>query len=223
MIDYISATPDRNPKFSMKPKKEFKESEFTIRPMEERQWVRKIREDGDREAFERMFRNYYKRLHGFAYSFVRQRECAEDIVQTVFLRIWTNRSSWNPPGQVRHYLFTAVRNEALNFLKHQQVQADSEAEVTETFRELKERTFYEETPESEALKKAIQKEIDQLPNSCREIYLLNRRSGLTYSEIADHLNISINTVGTQMGRALKALKENLSDYLPVIVSSGLLL
>jgi RNA polymerase sigma-70 factor, ECF subfamily len=222
LTDYISVSPDRNPKVSMKPKKEFKDSESCIRPMEERQWVRKIREDGDREVFERMFRNYYKRLHGFAFSYVKRRECAEDIVQTVFLRIWTNRTSWDPPGKVRHYLFTAVRNEALNFLKHQKVQADSEAEITETFRELKERTFYEETPESEELKKAIQKEIDQLPKSCREIYLLNRRSGLTYSEIADHLGISINTVGTQMGRALKTLRENLSDYLPIILSSGLL-
>jgi RNA polymerase sigma-70 factor, ECF subfamily len=194
-----------------------------VNTIEEKQWVRKIREESDREAFEQMFRNYYKRLHGFAYSYVSSREKAEDIVQSVFLRIWMNRESFDPPGKVKNYLFSAIKNEALNMLKHQQVKFDSEKEIAELFIHLQSSTYEEDNPELENLKNAIQQEIERLPARCKEIYLLNRRSGLTYTEISDHLGISINTVGTQMGRALKALRENLSDYLPIIVTSGLLL
>ena len=188
--------------------------------MEEKQWVRKVREKGDKDAFEKIFRAYYKRLHGFARSYVTSWEEAEDIVQSVFLKIWDQRSSWDPPGRVRHYLFTAVRNEALNTIRHQQVVKEKEGELGRIFTELKTATPDSEDPETKALRKDIERGIDQLPPRCQQIFMLNRRSGLTYEEIADFLDISINTVGTQMGRALKSLRNHLSDYLPLLAAGG---
>jgi RNA polymerase sigma-70 factor, ECF subfamily len=185
--------------------------------LEEKQWVRKVRENGDRAAFEMLFRTYYKQLHGFAYTYVERKECAEDIVQSIFLKIWMNRETWDPPGTVKHYLFAAVRNEALNELRHRKVESDAEEELLHTFGELKRQKSVEDNPELEVLRKAIQNGIDRLPSRCRQIYLLNRRSGLTYIEIADHLDISLNTVTTQMGRALKMLRKNLAEYLPMFV------
>ncbi|MCC5904930.1 MAG: RNA polymerase sigma-70 factor [Balneolaceae bacterium] len=193
--------------------------------MKEKQWVRRVREEGDRKAFESLFRAYYKRLHGFAYSYTGQAEAAEDVVQSVFLRIWSNRESWDPPGTVKQYLFAAIRNEALNKLRHQKVADDAEDEVIHSFRELQddEEPFIikQESRDVEELRKKIQAGIDQLPPKCRQIFLLNRRSGLTYIEIADYLGVSINTVNTQMGRALKSLRETLSDYIPGLIAAGI--
>ena len=188
--------------------------------LEEKQWVRKVRENGDSTAFEELFRAYYKQLHGFAYTYVERKECAEDIVQSIFLKIWMNRETWDPPGTVKHYLFAAVRNEALNELRHRKVETDAEEELSQTFRELERQKFTEDDPELEALRKAILKGIDRLPSRCRQIYLLNRRNGLTYIEIADFLDISVNTVGTQMGRALESLRKSLTDYIPLITATG---
>lgn len=200
------------------------ESEQTIEnkidydwPPEEKEWVRKVREEGDRPSFKRIFHTYYRRLHGFAYSFVKQRQEAEDIVQTVFLNIWDQRENWNPPGSVKHYLFAAVRNEALNTLRHQRVVEKTEDEVAQIFRELKNRSVLEESDELKELKKDIQCGIEQLPPRCRQIFVLNRRSGLTYSEIAYFLDISVNTVGTQMGRALESLRKHLANHLYLLI------
>ncbi len=205
----------------MESNKPIEHSPGSTTPMLEKQWVRRVRENGDRSAFEKIFRAYYKDLHGFAYTYVRCRQQSEDIVQTIFFRIWENKEEWDPPGKVRHYLFNAVRNEALNVIRHANVQDDSEEEVAEQFRDLKSHSYADENPELIELRIAIQKEIDNLPSRCREIYLLNRRSGLTYTEIADCLDVSINTVGTQMGRALKTLRKNLSDFLPLFIASSI--
>mgnify|MGYP001230975010 CR=1 FL=1 len=197
-----------------------KSTGYTQSP-EEYQWIRMVREEGDRKAFEQIFRTYYKRLHGFAYSYVKRKEDAEDVVQTVLLRIWAQREDWNPPGTLKQYLFAAVRNEALNFLRHQQIMDEAEEEVIHLFRQLKDPAYSENNSKSRELQQAIQKGIDQLPSRCREIFLLSRRSGLTYAEIADVLDVSVNTVGTQMGRALKSLREHLSGYLYLFAVTGL--
>lgn len=188
--------------------------------MAEKLLVRKVREEGDRDAFETLFRAYYKRLHGFAYTYVRQSETAEDIIQTIFLRIWADRENSDPPGSVKQYLFAAVRNEALNILRHKKVISDSEEEVIRSFEELKKVKEPYESADFEQYQKKVQQSIEKLPPRCKQIYLLNRRSGLTYIEIADHLNISINTVNTQMGRALQYLRDHLSDYMPAFIAAG---
>ena len=188
--------------------------------MKEKLWVRRVREDDDREAFEKIFREYYKRLHGFAYTYVEERTAAEDIVQSVFLKIWSDRGNWDPPGTVKQYLFAAVRNEALNQLRHQKIVSETQDDVILKFRELNQEKA-ENLAETEALRLKIEEGILELPHRCRQIFLLNRRSGLTYTEIADYLGISINTVNTQMGRALKSLRDTLSDYLPALITAGI--
>lgn len=194
---------------------------LSSRHMREKQWVRKVREEGDRSAFEKLFRAYYKRLHGFAYSYIEQKETAEDIVQSVFLKIWIQRENWNPPGTVKQYLFAAIRNETLNMLRHEKIIVDAEDDVIRSFREPLRKIDIGEQSDTDCLRKKINEGIQRLPSSCRQIFLLNRRSGLTYTEIADYLGVSINTVNTQMGRALKSLRDHLSDYLPVLLAAGI--
>jgi len=98
---------------------------------------------------------------------------------------------------------------------------DAEEEVLETFEHFKSFSHPEEDHDVKELRKKIQSGIDDLPPRCREIFILNRRSGLTYQEIAEYLEISINTVNTQMGRALKSLRDHLSDYFQAVITAGI--
>lgn len=189
--------------------------------MEEKKWVREVREESNRKAFEKIFRAYYERLHGFAYTYLMQKEAAEDVVQSVFLNIWSQRETWDPPGTVKQYLFAAVRNKALNVIRHQNLKKDKEDRVVQTFKGFKKKKFSDDEYNLKELESEIENGIEALPPRCRQIFLLNRRSGLTYSEIADYLDISINTVNTQMGRALKSLRNHLSDYLPALIAAGI--
>lgn len=185
------------------------------RELEEKQWVRKVREQSDRDAFEKIFRSYYERLCNYAYGFLDSSQRSEDVVQAVFLKIWDQREDWDPKTTVSQYLFTAVRNRALNVLRHERIKEDSEEEVSRIFQELKEPSSTDDQ-NTEELQKAIQNAIDDLPPRRREIFLLSRRSGLTYREIANVLGISVNTVSTQMGRALESLRNHLEDWIPFL-------
>lgn len=176
--------------------------------------IRRVREKGDKQAFEIIYKSYYKRLHGFARTYIREFQVAEDIIQTVFLKIWENKETWEPKGKLRHYLFNAVRNESLNFKRHTRIVQGSEAELLRIYEE---RIEFEAIGEESDIKIEIEKGINHLPPRCREIFLLNRRSGLTYVEIAEYLDISINTVNTQMGRALETLRIFLSEHLSIIL------
>ncbi|WP_234572966.1 RNA polymerase sigma-70 factor [Rhodohalobacter sp. 614A] len=204
----------------MNPKKSDNGSFLSSKHMEEKQWVRQVREEGSRQAFEKIFRAYYKRLHGFAYSYLLQSETAEDVVQSVFLKIWTQRESWDPPGTVKAYLFSAVRNESLNKIRHEKIVAESEEEIISRLGELRKHSSLSDDYDIKELREEIERAINALPPRCRQIFILNRRSGLTYTEIAEYLEISINTVNTQMGRALKSLRDHLSDYLYILFVAG---
>jgi len=148
-----------------------------------------------------LFRKYYSPLCDFVMRIVKSRDATEDIVQEVFARLWIDRTDWFPEISVRAYLHKAVRNTALNYLKHLQVITSWSARQPE----VSGGDIVEEVANRELLT-AIQEAIDRLPDGSRTIFLLNREEGLTYTEIADVLNISKKTVETQMGRALKALR-----------------
>lgn len=181
----------------------------------EKQWIRRVRERGDRSAFKNIFEAYYKRLHGFARSYLGNNQQAEDIVQSVFLNIWAKRKRWDPPGTLKSYLFNAVKNEALNAIRHEKVVDNTEDEVARKFMELKKSDRDQDDEYVKQLRKDIEEAIDQLPPRCRQIFILNRRGGLTYAEIAQFLDLSIGTINTQMGRALYKLRNHLSDYISV--------
>src|SRR5438132_8925079 len=78
---------------------------------------------GDQAAFEAMFTEHYRSLCDFVMSMVRVAQIAEEIVQSVFMRIWERRATWDPSGGVRGYLFTACRHHALDHLKHERTVA----------------------------------------------------------------------------------------------------
>lgn len=175
--------------------------------------VEEIR-NGDVRAFEDLFNNHCQRLINFSRRYVREKEIAENIVQDVFLRVWQNRSNLDPSQMIHSYLFTSVKNESLKYLRHLDVEHRGEDRVADSINK-------EKSPEQEIegneLTKEIYKAISELPEKCREIFKMNRFDKLKYAEIAKILDISIKTVETQMGRALKKLRERLSHLLSIII------
>lgn len=181
----------------------------SIQLQTEAEWVHKIRAD-DGQAFEQLFNSYCQPLIHFVRRYVQDTSIAEGLVQDVFLAIWTNRSQLDPARSIKTYLFTAAKNQALKQLRHSEVQQRSAADVAGTFAHLK--TLEDEWQEKE-LAAAVHQAIEALPEKCRIIFSMNRFDHLTYAEIAEIQNISIKTVETQMGRALKFLRNRLAHLL----------
>lgn len=166
----------------------------------------KIR-SGDSSAFSWLFRKYYEPLYFFATRWIRDTQVAEDIVQDLFVKLWTNRQRLQIESNLKSYLYRAVKNRTLNIQK--QVSKMSHPEDQSSLPNIS-----NSTPEQELIEKekstAIHRAIDDLPKKCRQIYLMKRYDNLTYGEIAEILDISINTVKTHMKRALKILLKKLA-------------
>ena len=154
--------------------------------------------------FRIFFDKHYQRLCSYAFSFLKEEESCEDIVQDIFIKIWLNRRDLIGTDQLKFYVFSAVRNNCLTRLqknkKYRIVEMNEEEEGEEINTSLDPE---EATAEPTTL---IAKALDQLPPKCREVFLLSRISNLSYLQIADTLGISIKTVENQMGKALKILR-----------------
>ncbi len=168
----------------------------------------KIKE-GDEKAFEALFRAYYPYLCMYCTRLLKDASAAEEIVQELFVKLWEKRSQTIIESSVKNYLFRAVKNHCLNYIKHNHIKSEYNRkmlEASDTF------SHESEEPDTDMIK-IIEQSLASLPDKRREIFRLNREEGLKYREIAEKLNISIKTVETQMGLALKTLREKLRDFL----------
>jgi RNA polymerase sigma-70 factor, ECF subfamily len=164
----------------------------------------------DDSAFEALFRAEYASLIRFAGRYVSDVAAAEDLVQDVFLTLWRDRSRLDGASSPRAYLFRAVRNRALNQLR------DSRARrrIDEQLAVPGELSVAPDTGAADVarIRAALNDAVAALPARARLIFELSRYHGLTYREIAASLGISVKTVETQMGRALRVLRERLERY-----------
>lgn len=166
---------------------------------------------GDDEAFETLFRAYCANLCDYAGSFVASHAVAEDLVHDVFCDLWARRKEWAPSGSVEAYLFRAVRNKALNWLKHRRIAWRWEAEKRHQARppQIDPETILW----SRDLEQVAREAVDALPERQRSVFKMARERGMSYAEIAATLGIAPKTVENHMGRALKFLRERLEAYL----------
>jgi RNA polymerase sigma-70 factor, ECF subfamily len=182
--------------------------------MTDMELVERIRK-GDEKAFEILFRSYYKTLCYFAHKIVKDAIVAEEIVQDIFYYIWDKRAMLDLNTSVKSYLFKSAHNNSLKYLRHQKIVAGYEDRVKaslEASYELQEN--YAEVGE---IMHIIQQTLEQVPERSREIFNLNRNEGLKYQEIAEQLNVSIKTVEAHMTSVLKLFRENLKEYLTILL------
>ena len=175
----------------------------------ERKWVEQITK-GDTTAFKNLFTAYCQALINFARRYVKDTQIAENIVQDVFVKIWEMRSELDPSLNIKVYLYTMVKNHSLKYVRHLDVQQRSVPYLEHIQPQVK--TPEEDTNQRE-LSEAIGKAIGKLPDKERLIFSMNRFDQLTYKEIAEIQNLSVKTVETYVGRALKFLRERLAHLL----------
>jgi len=175
--------------------------------------VNKIR-SGDTTAFEELFNLYCQQLINFSRNYVTDKQIAENVVQDVFVSVWQARTNLDPSKMIKAYLFTSVKNNSLKHLRHFKIENKGIEGSTDY-------VIDDESPDrkldGKELELKINQAINELPEKCMEIFKMNRFENLKYAEIAKILDISVKTVETQMGRALKKLRERLKPYLTMIL------
>lgn len=170
------------------------------------------------DAFETLMREHYARLCDFAVRLVHSRDVAEDIVQDVFTHLWRSRDGLVIRDPLR-YLYRAVRNRIASYRRQMGVRNDWRQYVTTRADESPDMPDAAATVEEADLATAYARVLHELPERCRLIFTMSREQDLTYGEIAQALDISVKTVETQIGRALKALRFRLRPYLCLAITA----
>jgi RNA polymerase sigma-70 factor, ECF subfamily len=163
-------------------------------------------------AFEILFKLNYEPLVNYAKAFVTDHETAYEIVQETFIKFWENRKSLDENYSVKSFLFRCVHNNCINFIKKAKtIKQQSEdyqndqllySEILDTTQY---NSFFEDFNDVH-LEKKIASAIELLPQQCKEIFMLCRFDNKSYKDIAAKLDISVNTVKTQLKRALEKLR-----------------
>lgn len=169
----------------------------------------------DEQVFCSLFKTHFKRLRNYAFTFVGDEHLAEDIVQTIFLKLWERIEVLNFSDSIPAYLYRAVYNESLNTLKHSKIKKIYHVWL---HRFMKDRT--DPSPlkiQLDELEQRLGSAINDLPQQCRTIFQLSRFEGLRYRDIASRLGISVKTVENQMGKALRILRTRLAEFLTLLI------
>jgi RNA polymerase sigma-70 factor (ECF subfamily) len=171
--------------------------------------------NNDELVFEKVFKDYYEVLCNYANNMICNIDDAEEIVQNMYLTIWEKRENVNIHTSIKSYLYKAVYNSCLNWMKHNRIR-QKHGEATRHQTEL----YIDDSSEhllGKELEEQIGLAINSIPKKCRTVFKLSRFENLTYSEIADQLNLSVKTVDNHMVKALRILRERLKDYLPLLL------
>ena len=165
---------------------------------------------GDRESFNQVFRRYYSPMVRFCIRYVADSDLASEIVQDLFVKLWSNREKISFNTSFESYMLASVRNSALTYINKERSHAEANLRV---FSEESDNTDPSETLQSNNLEESYRKILKDMPEKRREVFLASRYDGLKYSEIAEKLGISQKTVEAQMSAAIKQLKDGLKAYL----------
>ena len=158
-------------------------------------------------AFRLLFERYYDNLLLYCYHILGDLEEAEDIVQDCFMNLWNSKRLHSFEGDLDQFIFRIIKNRSLLFLKEYKKRTDIQASFSREY-DIPHHDLPEETVEEVEL---LYHTIDRLPERCRNVFLMACLNDKSYQEITNELNVSINTVKTQMKTALKFLRENLQD------------
>ena len=171
-----------------------------------------IREPGfsinRKDIFERLFSDYYGILVCYAQKYTKREDIAEDIVQDVFASLWEENRIFPSQANFRSFLYISIRNAAFDYLRHQNVESRYIEEALTANRFLSDDSF-----QKEEVFRLLFKQIDLLPERCREVFIRIREEKQSYAQVAEELDISIKTVDAQLQKAVTRLKE-------MILSSG---
>ena len=173
--------------------------------------------------FKQFYITWYSRAIYFACEYVDESD-AENIVQDVFLHLYERRDLIDAYTNLTAYLFTSVKNKCLDYLRKQVSEQEAVSEMQSEF-EMALRMKFDSLeilntnfPDEAGIEKLLEQALQKLPERCRKIFIMNKLEGKKQQQIAEELQISVNTVESQMAIAYKTLCEELKDSLPLILS-----
>ena len=166
--------------------------------------------DTNLNKFELLFKELFKPLSSFALKYVRDIDDAKGIVHEVFVTFWEKFDALPADANYRSYLYTAVRNRCLNYIR------DSKKHVTLENVTAHEAVESNTAMEAAELEREIELGIQSLPEKCRIVFEMNRSEGLKYAQIAEKLGISVKTVEAQISKALSILRDHLSEFMTLL-------
>jgi len=165
---------------------------------------------GDVSAFEGLFNRYSRALCGFAYSYVRRRDIAQEIVQDVFCRVWTQREALTVRTSMRVYLYAAVRNRALDYLVRRRLEQSVEHRSdTQAYHSSISGPVVDEQMVEDERRALLVAAIAELPERQRAVFELRWQHHLPYAEIARVLGMTVKGVESARARAIESLQHRL--------------
>jgi RNA polymerase sigma-70 factor (ECF subfamily) len=172
--------------------------------------------NGERSAFTSVYNELYFRVYEFARKFLPSPADAEDITADSFIKLWQKHGEFDSLDHIRAFLFTTAKNACLNFLQHTKVKDEKHADILRSLTTLQRDSFYLEEIRAE-LMQLVYAEVEKLPAKMKEIFLLSYKEGLKPAEIAERLQISVQTVSNQKINAINLLKSALG-HTPLLLA-----
>ena len=161
----------------------------------------------DYKYFELIFKTLYNPLCRYAYYFVKDKDAAKDLVEDAFCYLWENRKKIIIGKSITNYLYKSVHNKCLNYLRDlKEISIDEMLFISPDSDNPLTRLIWNEAEEK------IEAAINALPKQCKQIFELSRYENLKYKEISSKLGLSVNTIKTQLKRALKKIRGSLTEY-----------
>lgn len=182
---------------------------------DDNQLLQYLRNDSE-PAFTFLFDRYYKNLVLFGGNFINEKETCEDIAQSIFLKLWSERKELEITSSLKSFLLQSVKNKCFDIHRHKQIirQHESNAEKFGLF-------FDNMDTENFVMHSDLQENLDNilnnLPKNQQDAFNMSRFEGLKYKEIAEKLNLPERTVVTLICNTLRVLRENLKEFLTVLV------
>ncbi|MBL7966756.1 MAG: RNA polymerase sigma-70 factor [Prolixibacteraceae bacterium] len=173
---------------------------------------------GEKKAYEAVYSEFFGVLYHLCLHYLHNERVSEEIVQDTFLKLWEIRETLNDQINIRNFLYTITKNNCLNYLRNQKISLKHQ----ENIKYLEMQFNYEALEklgnylQFEELRTKIEEAINNLPPEIIETFRLSRFEELSYREIADRQGISIKTVEARISKALRVLRIELKDYLPVL-------
>ncbi|MCV9927060.1 RNA polymerase sigma-70 factor [Flavobacterium sp. LS1R49] len=173
--------------------------------------------EGDELAFKYFYEKYFTKIKAFSIQFVYDADEAENIAQESFINLWQNRENIESSNGIQSYLYTFTKSKCLNMIRHNKVKDKFKNDLLNQKERLLDieilNSFQFDTLELSELEILINKSINELPPKTREVFIKKRFENKKNSEIAEEMGITVKAVEAHMTKALKVLKNKLSDYI----------
>lgn len=177
----------------------------------------------EKVTFPEIYAVYFPRMLRFARAYITDKEDAENVVQDIFIYLWENRSLLEGLHSLQAFLFTLVKRRSIDFLRkklsasHKEGRLDEVEDHEYQYKLYSLEAFDETRFSDEDIERLLHEAVEHLPEKCRRIFIESKLNGKKYQEIADEMGLSVQTVKNQVMIAVRKLREELKEYLPLVI------